>query len=122
CTYEFVEEPFLMRLLVQNEPNCAQLAKEAVEKALGKEALISYDAWMASEPFGLYQRYFPGVFAFLGIENKEKGTGAEHHNEHFDIDEAVLKLGTAATVQYALDFLASDVVPSQERETRTVQQ
>src|SRR5699024_8603709 len=50
CTYEFVEEPFLMRLLVQNEPNCAQLAKEAVEKALGKEALISYDAWMASEP------------------------------------------------------------------------
>lgn len=122
CTYEFVEEPFLMRLLVYNDEQCAALAHDAVEKVLGRDALIHYPAWMASEPFGLYQRYFPGVFAFLGIKNEEKGTGAEHHNEHFDIDEDVLKLGTAATVQYALDFFAADILPEQERETRNVRQ
>ena len=55
-----------------------------------------------------YQKYFPGVFTFVGIENEEKGTGAEHHNAHFDIDEEVLKLGVAATVQYTIDFLGSD--------------
>ncbi|HLS65872.1 MAG TPA: amidohydrolase [Pseudogracilibacillus sp.] len=122
CTYEFVEEPFLMRLLVYNDERCAALAHAAVEKVLGHEAVIHYPAWMASEPFGLYQRYFPGVFAFLGIKNEEKGTGAEHHNEHFDIDEDVLKLGAAATVQYALDFFEADISPEQERETRNVRQ
>ncbi|KAB2333332.1 hypothetical protein F7731_15875 [Cytobacillus depressus] len=66
----------------------------------------TYPAWMASEPFNYYQKYFPGVFAFVGIENKKKGTGAEHHNPRFDIAEDVLKLGVAATIQYTLDFLS----------------
>jgi metal-dependent amidase/aminoacylase/carboxypeptidase family protein len=45
---------------------------------------------------------------FLGIENLEKGMGIDHHNPHFDIDEDVLKLGVATTVQYTYDFLNSD--------------
>ena len=31
-----------------------------------------------------------------------KEQGAEHHNEYFDVDENVLQLGVAATVQYAV--------------------
>ncbi|MFP3381430.1 amidohydrolase, partial [Bacillus sp. SIMBA_069] len=80
--------------------DCAAIAQHAVTKAIGSHALYTYPAWMASESFAFYQKYFPGVFAFVGIENEEKGTGAEHHNAHFDIDEDVLKLGVAATVQY----------------------
>ena len=34
---------------------------------------------------------FCRVCSHLGIENKEKGTGADHHNPKFDIDEDVLK-------------------------------
>jgi len=61
------------------------------------------------------------VFAFVGIRNEEKGTGAEHHNAHFDIDEDVLKLGVAATVQYTIDFLKYEGEIPYRRETRSVE-
>lgn len=108
CTYEFVQEPIAMDLNVYNEENCAAIALNSVKNSLGENALINYPAWMASEPFAFYQKYFPGIFAFLGIENHEKGSGAEHHNAYFDIDEDVLRLGVASTVQYTFDFLNSD--------------
>ncbi|MGE7770301.1 amidohydrolase [Viridibacillus arvi] len=108
CTYEYVKEPNAMNLFVYNEENCAAIALNSIKNAIGENAIIHYPAWMASESFGFYQKYFPGVFAFLGIENFEKGTGAEHHNAHFDIDEDVLKLGVASTVQYTFDFLNSE--------------
>lgn len=107
CTYEFITEPKAVNLFVYNQEDCASVALEAVKTSIGEEAVYHYPAWMASESFAYYQKYFPGVFAFLGIENKEKGTGAEHHNAHFDLDEDVLKLGVAATVQYTIDFLNS---------------
>ncbi|WP_312116935.1 amidohydrolase [Brevibacillus reuszeri] len=108
CSYQFLHEPKAVDLLVYNEPDCAAIAMNAVTKSIGAHTLYAYPAWMASESFAFYQKYFPGVFAFVGIENEEKGTGAEHHNAHFDIDEEVLKLGVAATVQYTIDFLGSD--------------
>lgn len=105
CTYEYVGKPAPKDSFVYNEETCAQIAEDAVKNALGEEVVYSYPAWMASEPFGFYQKYMPGVFAFVGIQNEEKGTGAEHHNAYFEIDEDVLKLGVAATVQYTIDFL-----------------
>ncbi|MCD2136750.1 amidohydrolase [Salinicoccus halitifaciens] len=108
CSYEYIQEPNAIDLSVYNNKDCAEIAREAVERSLGKEVLYNYPAWMASEPFAFYQKYLPGVFAFIGIENAEKGTGAGHHHPKFEIDADVLKLGVAATVQYALDFLASD--------------
>ena len=105
CTYKFIKEPVAKELFVYNHDQCAQIATKAVEKALGKEALATLPAWMASEPFAYYQAFIPGVFAFLGIQNKAKGTGADHHNVHFDVDEDVLHLGVAATLQYTFDFL-----------------
>src|SRR5699024_8790691 len=83
---------------------------------------MTHPAWMASEPFGLYQRYFSGVFAFVGILNEAKGTGAEHHNEHFDIDEDALIIGVSATVQYEMDFLQFDQSVEYSREDRSVEQ
>lgn len=108
CTYDFIAKPKARDSAVYNQENCAAIALDAVKSSLGEDANIHYPAWMASEPFALYQKYFPGVFAFVGIENAEKGTGAEHHNAHFDLDEDVLKLGVAVTVQYTIDFLNND--------------
>lgn len=120
CNYEFIQEPVPIHLFVNNEETCAEIAAEAIKRTLGEETLTDYPAWMASEPFGFYQNYFPGVFAFVGVENVEKGIGAEHHNAHFDIDEDVLKLGVAATVQYAIDFLNYEKEIPYEKETRHV--
>ncbi|NLY08935.1 MAG: hypothetical protein GXZ11_03420, partial [Tissierellia bacterium] len=52
---------------------------------------------------------WPGVFAFLGMKNDEKGVGAAHHNEYFDLDEDSLAMGTAGAVAYAINFLNSDM-------------
>ena len=40
------------------------------------------------------------MLAFLGIRNPACGSGAEHHNERFDIDEAALHRGVEATLLY----------------------
>ena len=45
----------------------------------------------------------------MGVQNEEKGTGAAHHNEFFDLDEDVFKLGVTGALSYALNFLDSDV-------------
>src|SRR5699024_1251696 len=120
CSYEYVEQTKPIDLLVYNEETCAEIALKSIETSIGEDVIFEYPAWLASEPFGLYQKYFPGVFAFVGIKNEQKGTGAEHHNAHFDLDEDVLKLGTVATIQYALDFLEKNPSISYEAETRDV--
>lgn len=108
CTYEFIQEPKAADFIVNNQEDCAAIANESVKKVLGENALYHYPAWMASESFGFYQKCFPGVFAFVGIENPEKGIGAEHHNRYFDIDEDALTLGVAVTIQYTMDFLQNE--------------
>ncbi|SHJ48416.1 amidohydrolase [Dethiosulfatibacter aminovorans DSM 17477] len=108
CTYKFIREPKSHNILTYNNEDCSKIAAQSVVKALGEDALYQRHPWMGGESMAFYMQYFPGVFAFLGIGNEEKGTGAGHHNPHFDIDEDVLKLGAAATVQYAIDFLNSD--------------
>ncbi|SOC38526.1 amidohydrolase [Ureibacillus acetophenoni] len=105
CQFKYLSEPKAMDLIVYNNEQCSQIATESVSNALGSEVNFKYPAWMASESFSMYQKYFPGVFAFLGIANEELGSGAEHHNEKFDVDESALKIGVASTVQYAIDFL-----------------
>ena len=40
-----------------------------------------------------------------GVENEEKGVGAGHHNQEFDIDEDVLYKGAAAAATYAIEYL-----------------
>lgn len=121
CTYSFVKPSRPLNLLVYNEETCADIAEEAITNALGQDTIFNYPAWMASEPFALYQKYFPGIFAFVGIQNEGKGTGAEHHNVHFDIDEDVLKLGVTATVQYTINFLLDPRDIPYKKETQTVE-
>ena len=96
-------------LVVYNDPACTELAQKLLAEQLGEEAIVQADPWMGSESFSLLQRLYPGVFALIGIRNPEKGTGAAHHNEYFDIDEDALKLGVIGAVAYALGFLEHPV-------------
>ena len=54
---------------------------------MGPDVLTDCQPWMASETFALTARLYPGVLIFTGIENKEKGCGANHHTPEFDLDE-----------------------------------
>lgn len=61
--------------------------------------------WFASETFAHYSLVAPSVFTFLGIRNEELGSGAEHHNEYFDLDENALQYGIGIMVKFAITEL-----------------
>lgn len=87
---------------------CYEIAHKAVGNAIGQDRVITPDAKMSTESFAMYAAYYPAMFGFVGIANPEKGTGAEHHNPYFDVDEDSLIYGACATVSYAIDFLQYD--------------
>lgn len=91
---------------VINDVLYAKQAKKAVKQIYGKEAVPDvFQRWYASESFGRYLQEYPGVLALLGIKNLEYGSGAEHHNERFDVDESVLDMGVKSTVNYVVNLM-----------------
>lgn len=95
---------------VVNDPVCASMARNAFKDTFGDEIeIIDELVWMASESMGFHLALWPGVFAFIGIENEEKGIGAPHHNPKFDLDEDMLVYGAASMVAYAKSFFASEI-------------
>ena len=58
--------------------------------------------WYGSETFALYSQLAPSVFVLVGINNKEVGSTAQHHNDKFDLDEEVLLYGVGAMTQFVV--------------------
>lgn len=88
-----------------NDKKCSYIAKGAVEKIAGSHAVVLMDKSTGTEDIGRYFEKAPGVLAFVGIRNEEKGAVYPQHHEKYTIDEDALKIGTALYVQYAVDFL-----------------
>lgn len=63
--------------------------------------------WYASETFSHYSKIAPSVFSFVGIKNEELGSGAEHHNDYFDMDDASLKYAIGTMVKFTADYLVN---------------
>ena len=84
------------------------LAKEAVKKHLGEEALCVAEPWMACESYQAFLKWWPGVITFTGICSEESGAGANHHTPEFDVDEKGMIYGVAAAVAYAVEFLNNE--------------
>ena len=101
CTVEYAPRNRVYLEPVVNDPECAALAR----KNLPEEWLADCDPWYASKTFSVCMNRWPGALAFLGIKNEALGSGAEHHNERFDLDEAVLWRGTACYAGFALEAL-----------------
>ncbi len=90
---------------VINDKKLAELSRQGIKEIFPANTLISDVKWFASESFSQYTMTFPSVLNFVGIRNEEKGTGAEHHNGRFDVDEDALRTAVIATVKFAVDFL-----------------
>ena len=88
-----------------NDDYLAQMAQGTVRKLFGEEGLIDMPQMTGSEDFPFYADKAPGVFAFLGVGNKEKGIGWPLHHACFDVDEGALEIGAAVYAQFALDYL-----------------
>lgn len=90
---------------VINDAELSSMAELCVKRSMKELAVVHTEPWYATESFGRYQHRYPGVLALLGIKNPAVGSGEEHHNPKFDIDEAVLVTGVELTAQFAADFL-----------------
>ena len=94
-----------------NDAAHARFARKVIGEEVGTECVGSVEPWMASESYADYLIQWPGVFVFLGMENEEKGVGAPHHNQAFDIDEDVLVKGATGAATYALEYLKATDLP-----------
>lgn len=90
-----------------NDAECSAVAEQGLGELLPEGTLVDGGRWFASESMSMYLEKIPGVFAFLGINSPDKGTGAEHHNEYFDVDEDVLKTGVTATAGYVFSYISN---------------
>ncbi len=96
--------------MLSNDSRMAHLAKLAAEKVVNaKEDVTAKTRTMAGDDFAEFASKVPGVFYFLGVGDKEKGTDYPHHNPHFNIDENTLPLGVEMHVRTALSYFGLDV-------------
>ena len=82
-----------------------RIAHGAVAKLYGEESVGHLPTMMASEDFSWFGEKVPYFFAFIGSRNEAKGLTYTNHNEHYDVDESVLKRGAAVMAQFAVDYL-----------------
>lgn len=92
-----------------SDPECAQLAREAIGAAIGSENVCDQEPEMGSDSFSGVLQMWPGIYMQVGTKNPEKGSGADHHNIYFDIDEDSMAYSATSAVAYALGFLSSFV-------------
>lgn len=88
-----------------NDRYCSKLAEGTVVNLLGEEGLSLMTKLTGGEDMSEYMNLVPGVLAFVGARNPQKGADYPHHHGMFNIDEDALEIGTALYAQYAIDFL-----------------
>jgi len=107
CEVEFdYTRSFKANSPVINDEQLSKFATEGLTEILPEGAVTTGNRWFASEGFRNYARIAPILFAFVGAKNEEYGSGAEHHNVNFDLDEDALKYGVISTLKFATDFLS----------------
>lgn len=95
----------LLPPVVNQNEDLNQIARDAVVKLYGEESLKSLPKMMGSEDFSLFMEAVPGIYGFLGSRNEALGFTAKNHNDHYTVDESVLKRGAALYAQFAFDYL-----------------
>lgn len=58
-----------------------------------------------AEDFAYYQKKAPGIMAFLGTKNEEKGIIYPNHHYKFNIDESSLETGMKIHIQTVINYL-----------------
>lgn len=104
CSVIFDDSMELFFPPVVNDQALAQLAKNILKEQ--DQTLIETNVkWFASETFANYSEIAPSLFSLVGINNSGKGTGADHHNAHFEIDDDSIILALDLMIKFVIGFL-----------------
>ncbi|MDR1153506.1 MAG: amidohydrolase [Bacteroidales bacterium] len=107
CSVKFHDKMGIAMGPVVNDPALARFTREAVGEIYPDKVISGKQyIWYAAETFARYGELAPAVFTFVGIKNETLGSGAEHHNDRFDVDEDALQYGVGAMTQFAVKFLS----------------
>jgi amidohydrolase len=108
CSIQFHDKMGIAMGPVVNDAALTKFTRDAV-KEIYPDQVISGEQyiWYAAETFAKYSRLAPSIFTFVGIKNDDLGSGAEHHNDRFDIEEDALQYGVGAMVGFAVRFLGN---------------
>lgn len=104
CTVEFSDDFQVAAMPVINDEKLSKIAQAGIEEVM-PNSIVHGVEWFASESFNQYAKLAPTLFAFIGMRNEAFGSGAEHHNDQFDVDEKALIHGVMATTKFAVDYL-----------------
>lgn len=91
----------------KNDAALAKIATSAGMKIFGSDNVSEFPRAMNSEDFSYYLQEAPGVYGIIGIYNEKKGTTHAPHDDHYELDEDILKLGAAWHIEFALEFLGT---------------
>ena len=91
--------------VINDHEDLNRIANAAAVKMYGEDCLKSLPKMMGSEDFAMYMEKVPGIFGFIGSRNEKLGYTAKNHNDHYTVDESVLKRGAAMYAQFAYDYL-----------------
>lgn len=100
CSYRFGPSP-----LINEHKELNDIARKAASDIMGKDALVPMEKQMGAEDFSVYLETIPGLFAFLGARNRDKGIDCVHHHPAFDVDEDTFPDGSAIYARFAIDSL-----------------
>ncbi|MBF0780531.1 MULTISPECIES: amidohydrolase [unclassified Granulicatella] len=106
CQAVFRESMGVLTAPVINDDTLSKIARQGARELYG-DKVIEHVPWYASETFADYAKLAPIVFAFVGIANSEIGSGAEHHNVYFDLDEKALTYSLGTMVKFVIDYLTN---------------
>jgi amidohydrolase len=91
-----------------NDEKMTAFVVNVAKEILGGDKILLMKPLMGSEDFSFYLQKIPGTFAFLGVENKEKGIIYPQHHPKYEIDEDILPIGTTLHVAVALEYLKGE--------------
>jgi amidohydrolase len=91
-----------------NDEKMTAFVVNVAKEILGGDKILLMKPLMGSEDFSFYLQKIPGTFAFLGVENREKGIIYPQHHPKYNIDEDILPIGTTLHVAVALEYLKGE--------------
>ena len=106
CTAELTYTPIYP--VTVNDPVMTQLMRSVAVDVFGEESVVELPVAMGSEDFSYYGEKIPAAYVFLGIADEEKGTGNQHHNPKFNVDDEPLPKGAALLAGFAARFTAGE--------------
>jgi amidohydrolase len=106
CSISFRNNMGVAMPPVVNDEGLTGLARNDISELYPDKVVSNAEhIWYAAETFARYSLLAPTVFTFVGIKNDTLGSGAEHHNDRFDIDEDALSYASGAMTRFAVSFL-----------------